>query len=362
MNVDKSCVFCGNKPEEKNSEHVIPRWLIELTGNPKRNAHFGYQRDIESKLQLRTFSFDAFKFHSCKSCNQKYSKLETDTKTIIERILTLDSLSAEDFNILLDWFDKLRIGLWLGLRYLNKNPAGITPKFYIEQRVGVNDRMLAIFKTDADISGINYFGCEYPSFTYTPSCFSVRINSIYFLNMSYNDLFSRRIGFPYPIESFEMPGQKQLGHYTRCRNRVMIPLLKKRLTISGTEIYQPMFRFRNSEPQEKQLYDTRYVHENSLDWAKGIGKVFIQDNNKLKEYPNFNSKEYIPSTSYESKELLFKIRIQTLEWQCYIDNLAPSPKNLSSQEKRNTLNQRMFLKRTNRKLLYILHDKEKLTN
>jgi hypothetical protein len=146
MDVDKLCIFCGSKPEVKNNEHVIPRWLIELTGNPKRNAHFGYKRDQESKLQLRTFSFNAFKFPFCKSCNQKYSKLETDTKIIIEKILTYDSLSAGDFNILLDWFDKLRIGLWLALRYLDKNPAGITPKFYIEQRVGINDRMLAIFQ------------------------------------------------------------------------------------------------------------------------------------------------------------------------------------------------------------------------
>jgi hypothetical protein len=359
MDVDKLCIFCGSKPEVKNNEHVIPRWLIELTGNPKRNAHFGYKRDQESKLQLRTFSFNAFKFPFCKSCNQKYSKLETDTKIIIEKILTYDSLSAGDFNILLDWFDKLRIGLWLALRYLDKNPAGITPKFYIEQRVGINDRMLAIFKTDADIKGINYFGCEYPSFTYTPSCFSVRINNIFFLNMSYNDLFSRRIGFPYPIESFVISGQKQLGHYTQGRNRIMIPLLKKRLTISGTEIYQPMFRFRNSEPQEKQLYDTKYVHENSRDWERGIGKVFIQDKDKLKEYPSSNSREYVPSTFYESNELLFKIRIQTLEWQCYIDNLAPSLKNLQSQEKRNLLNQRMFLEKANRKLLNTLRDLEK---
>ena len=24
----KYCVFCGNKPQDKNKEHIIPRWLI----------------------------------------------------------------------------------------------------------------------------------------------------------------------------------------------------------------------------------------------------------------------------------------------------------------------------------------------
>jgi hypothetical protein len=42
--MDKICVFCGEKPKSRNSEHVIPQWLIELTGNPKRIASFGYEK------------------------------------------------------------------------------------------------------------------------------------------------------------------------------------------------------------------------------------------------------------------------------------------------------------------------------
>jgi hypothetical protein len=355
--VDKFCVFCGEKPEQKSAEHIMPKWLIELTGNPKRKAYFGYQPEIMPHPQLRTFSFDAFKFPSCASCNQKYSGLEATTKSIIEKMLVSDSLSATDINILLDWFDKVRVGLWLGFQYLDKNRAGITPKFYIEKRIGLSDRMLAIFKADTDTTGLNYIGCDLPSFTYTPSCFSIRINNLCFLNMSYNDLFSRRIGFPYPIESFAMPEQQHLSIFTSGRNRVMVPLLRGKFTIKGTEIYQPMFRDRISDAKARKYYDTQYVRENSVVWEEGIGKIFRQDNDKLREYPVSPSKEYVPNASYELGELLLKIAIQTLEWQSYIDSLAPSLRNLPPQEKRSLFHQRMWVKKLNRELIRVLLDK-----
>ncbi|MCK4814997.1 hypothetical protein KA005_04430 [bacterium] len=352
--MDKFCVFCGKKPEEKSVEHILPVWLIELTGNPNRKAYFGYQFEKRPFPQERTFSFDSFKFPSCASCNQKYSALEATTKSIIEKMLVFDSLSATDINILLDWFDKVRVGLWLSFQYLDKNPAGITPKFYIEKRIGVNDRMLAIFKADTDKKGLTFVGCDFPSFTYTPSCFSIRINHLWFLNMSYNDLFSRRIGFPYPQESFTMPEQLELGHFTWGRNRIMPPLLKNRFTIQGTEIYQPMFRYRTKDHHAKELYDTRYVRENSMVWEEGIGKIFVQDNCKVHIYSTIPSKEYVPKVSYESPELTSKIAIQTLEWQQYIDRLAPSLKNLPIPERKNLYRHRTLVKELNKELLKLL--------
>jgi len=355
--MDKVCVFCGKEPENKNVEHVIPKWLIELTGNPKREAYFGYQHEMKSHPKRRAFSFDAFKFPSCASCNQKYSSLEAITKPIIESILAHDSVSASNINTLLDWFDKVRIGIWLGYQYLDKNPAGITPKFYIEKRIGVNDRMLAVFRGDTETKGLTFIGCDFPSFTYTPSCFALRINSFWFLNMSYNDLFSRRIGFPYPKECYEMPGQLMLGSFTWGRNRMMIPLLKKPFAIQGTELYQPMFRYRNTDPQAKELYETRYVRDNSMLWEEGIGKIFVQDNRRIHEYPSHPSNEYLPNVSYEFQELYSKMAIQTLEWQQYIDSIAPSLKKLSVLERKGLLRQRMSVRNLNKKLYEILLEK-----
>ncbi|GAI14254.1 unnamed protein product [marine sediment metagenome] len=154
-----------------------------------------------------------------------------------------------------------------------------------------------------------------------------------------------------------MPEQQQLGRFTSGRNRVMVPLLKKRSIIKGTEIYQPMFRYRTSDSKTRKFYDAQYVRENSMVWDEGIGKIFIQDNDKLREYPVSPSKEYVPNASYELEELLSKILIQTLEWQSYIDSLAPSLRNLPPQEKRSLFHQRMWVKKFNRELIRVLLDK-----
>ena len=74
--MEKVCIFCGERPESKNLEHVLPRWLIELTGNPKRRARFGYRRSVEGRPVERSFAFDAFKFPSCTECNQRFGELE----------------------------------------------------------------------------------------------------------------------------------------------------------------------------------------------------------------------------------------------------------------------------------------------
>jgi hypothetical protein len=116
--MDRVCVFCGNQPEIRTLEHVVPRWLIELTGDPKRIARFGYRHLENGNIVQRYYSFDAFKFPACKSCNETYGILEENVKKIIIRILAEEALSELEFNTLLDWFDKVRIGLWLGYRYL----------------------------------------------------------------------------------------------------------------------------------------------------------------------------------------------------------------------------------------------------
>jgi hypothetical protein len=51
----KICIFCGNPPQGKNKEHVIPQWLIRLTGKPSRMVYLG--RDWSSpELAKREYS------------------------------------------------------------------------------------------------------------------------------------------------------------------------------------------------------------------------------------------------------------------------------------------------------------------
>ncbi len=35
----KFCIFCGNPPKDKNAEHVIPQWLINITGKRSRQIN-----------------------------------------------------------------------------------------------------------------------------------------------------------------------------------------------------------------------------------------------------------------------------------------------------------------------------------
>src|ERR1700741_3952314 len=37
----KFCIFCGGKPVENAREHVLPQWLIAVTGDPQRQGMFG---------------------------------------------------------------------------------------------------------------------------------------------------------------------------------------------------------------------------------------------------------------------------------------------------------------------------------
>jgi hypothetical protein len=329
--MDKVYVFCGQKPEHKNNEHIIPIWLIELTGNPSRIGVFGDKEYMKPQSGKRAFSFDSFRFPSCKSCNTRYSELEAYVKPIVQSILTANSISAPEFNLLLDWFDKIRIGLWLGYRYLDKNPMGITPSFHIDQRLRVSDRMLVIFKGEGDEKGLSYAGCNEPSFCYTPSCFVLIINNYCFINMSISGLLARRIGFPYIAEPFQREDGHLEGKCVAGRNRIMKPILKKRFSIQGTELYQPIFRSGISYPAMKKYYDTEYVRNNSMVWDKGIGKIFMNSNSGLQEYPMSPSKAWVPGTTYIFESLLFEMQLLVFEWQTYVDGLAPSTKKLPKE-------------------------------
>src|SRR5947208_7109783 len=131
--MEKFCIFCGNPPKEKNKEHVIPLWLIEATGAPKRIASFGAY--YPGALKPREFSLDQFTFPACEACNGKFSQLEDRAKPVVMGILTERALSENDFNVLLDWLDKVRVGLWLGLMQLTGNPWGITPSYHVARRL-----------------------------------------------------------------------------------------------------------------------------------------------------------------------------------------------------------------------------------
>jgi hypothetical protein len=347
----KFCVFCGQKPQAKTVEHISPQWLIELTGDPKRIGFFGL-KNVEG-FPKRKFSLNQFQFPSCSTCNAFFSDLENNTKKIIEKILSENPLTASEISLLLDWFDKIRIGLWLAFYYLDKNLAGITPHFHIRDRMGRNDRMLLIVKrTSQDVKRLTWTGCNTPSFLLTPSCFSLIINEFWFLNMSYLFLFARRMGLPYPNKLFIYPPDITTGNeLQKGKERVMTPLLKKTFGLKGTELYQPIFPFPILKERTHDIYDTPYVRSHSLDWANGIGKVYIQEENAVREYPAKPSYDWIPQKKYELELINEECLIHTLEWQIYIDNLMPSLDELSTESQKHWKTQEARSKNINKMVI-----------
>lgn len=59
----KTCIFCGEKCKNKTKEHVLPRWLIKMTGDPNREIRVGLNYNSllkKGKEEYRYYSIDSF--------------------------------------------------------------------------------------------------------------------------------------------------------------------------------------------------------------------------------------------------------------------------------------------------------------
>lgn len=221
-------MFCGKKPNGKSKEHVVPRWLIGLTGDPKREVFLGYSKDLQDGLKQRNFSFNQFTFPACLSCNNKYAELEGKVKPILNNILNGLSITTEELSLFLDWLDKVRVGVWLGMLLLDKNYTDVEPNFHIESRMSQYDRMLIVEKSDSDRSKLNLGGVSSLSFSFTPSAFVLIVNNYYFTNISYMYLLHRRLGFPFPKEMYlQRDDERVEAYFSSGRNRIMRPRMRK---------------------------------------------------------------------------------------------------------------------------------------
>ena len=176
VNLKQVCVFCGEKPASKNKEHILPQWLLKLTGDPSREAYFGadmrhYAKEKEFKQ--RKFAFSAFQFPACVQCNDEYAQLEGDTKPIMDKIFANEYLATQEIITLLDWFDKVRTGLWLAMTRLDNVVENVEPKFHIAKRTALKDRLLFIYDLKEDRKGLTVIGANMPIFYQMPSCFSI---------------------------------------------------------------------------------------------------------------------------------------------------------------------------------------------
>lgn len=102
------CAFCSSRPAgRRNAEDVIPVWLLNLAGRKRARGSIVVPA-IEGSARIT-----ALKLPACEWCNGGYSALEKKAADIVKRkLLSSGELNGDEAVRLLDWTDKVRIGLW----------------------------------------------------------------------------------------------------------------------------------------------------------------------------------------------------------------------------------------------------------
>lgn len=296
--MEKFCVFCGEPPQAKNKEHILPKWLIEMTGDPSRIATFGVDFNKET-FDLRKFAFDSFTFPACEACNTRFGELETRVKPIFVRLLSNKPLASDDLILLLDWLDKVRVGLWLGYLYLDKNPMGINPSFHINSRIGRFDRMVSILRIEDGGVGLSFAGPEFKVYQLSPTCFGIRVNGLCLVNASGVSLCSRRLGFPYmqPVrinDDHQLEASPNVGS-----ERIMNPVERGTPLPKIVALYQPVFRSLLEVEDSEKFLASDWIRERTADIKTGYGNLFLQKRDSVQIYPDKESSDWIPSESWQ---------------------------------------------------------------
>lgn len=269
--VDRHCVFCGQAPESKSKEHILPQWLIRMTGDPKRKVVLGVNYGEARPIKL--FSFDQFTFPACNACNNIYSYLEGNTRPIVAKMMAKEAISEIEIDILLDWLDKVRIGLWLGGRYLSNNFANVDPLFHISSRLARSDRSLFVTHTDAG-NGLSVTGTLSLMFAWMPSVFGLRINDMLLLSASTDLMISKSLGFPFASRRWTGDGP-EVGFEVQPGLEKVSPIeFGGRYRLPALKIFQPIYRKHLEGSMEQHGSD--YVTRHSLDPLHGRGRVYVQ--------------------------------------------------------------------------------------
>lgn len=281
-NVKKLCVFCGNLPEEKTMEHVVPMWLLELTGNPNRTGIFGAYPSKEGEpARQREFGLSAFKFAACYACNNNFGKLEDQAKSVMIKTLANEELDNAELTTLLDWFDKVRIGLWLAFNRLDDFSDIVAPTIHIKLGQTLKDRLLLVYDyEDATRKVLTFYGVQSPIFYVMPNAFVMTVKDKLFLNAAADYLVSEKLGYSYgeflclQDDSPDPVYRMRLG-----TGEASYPVLPFSITPGGTEIYQKVvsmhnFPGANDALRDALLQDEQLTH-NSFEGYDGDEEVRV---------------------------------------------------------------------------------------
>lgn len=292
----KICIFCGQQTINKTKEHIIPKWLIELTNQNYIELPFGpyYKFDEDNKiiLDFHTFTFESFVYPACEICNSESSKLETRAKIVLSKLLRENPLTNTDFDLLLTWFDKIRIGLHIANLYDSQNFLGINPKSYINHGAQTKDRMLLIYKIPDRKKNLLFGGVGLPAFMHYPLSFFLIINNFGFLNICDDFLLAESFGLPYPRKRFLWYDQN-FKVMVPGTNNIKYPVIDVKYQEECTQIYQPIldtdFQDRIREICPKNYYKQVFISEKS-----NFGKIFYKKPyTSIQVYPKDESRDWV---------------------------------------------------------------------
>lgn len=339
------CVFCGSPPVNKNKEHILPQWLLRMTGDPSRVVKFGTNFEKQTEIE---FSWSNLVMPSCTSCNERYSQLENDVKPIIEALAERTTIKTDAYLTLLDWLDKVRVGLWLAYHVLQGNPTNIQPSFHINSRIGTKDRLVAVYPINTDNQGLNAFGVESFVFHRTPSCFALRINNLLLLNASADFLFAARCGFPFPrVRKLHLDGPDvgllQLRDF-ECARFIKRPLLRMRICKPSVLLFQPIMQ-RSIEPALGNEFVGNYATFDSFlaehtfpPYLSGKGILFREFPDRHEYINNTNQDIAFDTISGIESQPMYSLVAQVYEIQNFIQDLsepvALEPKLIASYRKK----------------------------
>lgn len=269
----KFCIFCGEHPIDKNKEHIIPQWLIKMTGDPKRPAILGVKDGKEIKISWMNYVFPA-----CTVCNSEFAEIEGRVKSILTKLLEEKPINHAEMDLFMDWLDKVRIGIWLGQAQLLGRK--IDPNFYINSRVGDKDRLLLIYKIDDNEKGIKLIGAHSAIFEYVPSCFSLIINNLVFFNYSKEFILAKNLGFPYLDDySYNSNFEIHVENLLKGKYELTYPILNGQIIKPCIKFYQSILNVTHGYKRPFAGKGYGYFNKNCLTFTKDLikSRIFISD-------------------------------------------------------------------------------------
>lgn len=320
--VAKFCVFCGEPPIEQNKEHVLPQWLLEHTGDPNRQVSVSVRYDFEKDTaKPLSFAFSHLQFPSCKRCNDNFGSLEARVQQVMQALHEEREINEGAMTILLDWFDKIRVGMWLGELQLGGNVLEVKPNFYVADRVGTADRMLFISKI-APSKALTVIGTRTPLFAFMPCVFGLRINELVFINVSTDWLLSRQLGFPYAEELvFDTQSSAYTATLAGGTGAIALPLSTLEHKVENVCLAQPMFK--RLVRESPKTFDNKHVRTHSLIWDQGVGRVFGPTIISDVPLSRIAAQEYKQMSVYDRGELRAVFNNIVLDWQCELTKSLP---------------------------------------